>query len=270
MPSTKAFKWLTPKTRLTADDLNPSQLLSRSVHLISSPSRCASLVDNILKRRRDMQDRNISSSTPPRPIFVWEPVPGFCTPEHYDEIVGTCPLIDVISPNALELNAFLGLGSEWDPSVAAHRAAAYKIVSTGISPSGNGLLVVRRGADGCSLLMRAKTQPLSVPAYKLEHVGDPTGGGNSFMGALTLALTDPQRPSVATIMTKISHAPNWKDVCEGEYGDSLHLVAALICANVAASYVVEQTGMPTPADGDVWNGMDFYDRLDDYIRKRVL
>lgn len=207
--------------------------------------------------------------TQPRPLIVWEPVPGFCTPDHYDEIVKTCPLVDVISPNALELNGFLGISSEWDPSIPAHRAAAYKIVSSGIGPSGNGLLVVRRGADGCTLLMRTKAQPLSVPAFKCEKVGDPTGGGNCFMGALTLALAVPHCSSVTTTIARISHAANWKDVREGEYGDSLQLVAALICANVAASYVIEQIGMPKPAHGNVWNGVDFYDRLDDYIKRRV-
>lgn len=48
----RAFKYLTPKKRLTGDDLPPHLLRSRSFHLICSPLRCQELVRDITSRRR--------------------------------------------------------------------------------------------------------------------------------------------------------------------------------------------------------------------------
>ncbi|KAJ8106006.1 hypothetical protein ONZ43_g7208 [Nemania bipapillata] len=84
----RAFRYITPKKRLTAEDLTPELLASRTFHLICSPQRCRELVLEIKDKRADLPT-SISSGPEkvhdggedatgnqlPKPIFIWEPVP---------------------------------------------------------------------------------------------------------------------------------------------------------------------------------------------------
>ncbi|KAJ2971593.1 hypothetical protein NUW58_g9371 [Xylaria curta] len=92
----RAFKYMTPKKRLTAEDLTPELLASRTFHLICSPQRCRQLVLEIKDKRADLPasissalekvhggDENEQSTKEnggddtgnhlPKPIFIWEP-----------------------------------------------------------------------------------------------------------------------------------------------------------------------------------------------------
>lgn len=89
-------------------------------------------------------------------------------------------------------------------------------------------MVVRAGKDGCYIATNEKCQ--WIPAYhqSSEKVIDPTGGGNTFLGGLCVGLAR---------------------------GESL--VTAAIWGSVAASFAIEQVGMPELAgEGfeETWNG----------------
>ncbi|KAI0483156.1 Ribokinase-like protein [Xylariaceae sp. FL0804] len=148
----RAFKYVTPKKRLTAQDLSPSLLSSRSFHLICSPTRCRELVLEIRERRHAL------SSTPggaglPKPIFIWEPVPDLCTPDELLNCTNVLPLIDVISPNHSELAGFMG-DSGIDPETgeidtrAVERSCEQLL---GSMPLQSFAIVVRVGEKGCYL-----------------------------------------------------------------------------------------------------------------------
>lgn len=73
---------------------------------------------------------------------------------------------------------------------------------------------------------------------------DPTGGGNTFIGGLAIGLV--------------------------RYKDNFVLAAAM--GTVAASFAIEQIGIPTLAKKDggreLWNGVEVQARMDEY-RQRV-
>lgn len=310
------FRYTTPKKRLTAEDLTPDLLLARSFHLICSPLRCQQLVADIKARRRELPPREDGGSEP-RPIFIWEPVPDLCTPDELLNCTNTLPVVDVCSPNHSELAGFMG-DHGLDPetgevSTAAVERACEQLLAS--MPLQSFSLVVRAGPKGCYIARnggrkrqdhaggssstskrrnkrachRGGLQPDTdmmalfaellqeqedgvvipreellevdpgvekwIPAYHSESspkVVDPTGGGNAFLGGLAVALARGR---------SLEDAATW--------------------ASVAASFAIEQIGMPTltPAavvngdgDGDEdkpssperWNGVVVDDRLGEF------
>ncbi|RYP41627.1 hypothetical protein DL769_011548 [Monosporascus sp. CRB-8-3] len=149
----RAFRYVTPKKRLTAEDLTPALLASRSFHLICSPTRCRELVTEIKARRHALCNSDGSSPNLPRPIFIWEPVPDLCTPDELLNCTNTLPLVDVCSPNHAELAGFVG-DSGLDPetgeiSTRAVERACEQLL--GSMPLQSFALVVRAGEKGCYL-----------------------------------------------------------------------------------------------------------------------
>lgn len=90
-----------------------------------------------------------------------------------------------------------------------------------------------------------------------ERVVDPTGAGNAFMGGLGAALGE------------------GKDIHEGEElrdEKKSGLWIAVLWGTVAASFVIEQNGLPSLKErsdgGELWNGEDSRERLD-LLRARL-
>ncbi|KAH9897218.1 Ribokinase-like protein [Xylariomycetidae sp. FL2044] len=289
----RAFKYMTPKQRLTAEDLTPPLLASRSFHLICSPTRCRELVTTIKSKRSGLSTPGGSSL--PKPIFIWEPVPDLCTPDELLNCTNTLPLIDVISPNHSELAGFMG-DSGLDPetgeiSTNAIERSCEQLL--GSMPLQSFAIVVRAGEKGCylarnggrkrkaraapqrkkpSAFLHGGLQPDTdmealfagllqdpegtiareeievdpgverwIPAYHTdpEKVVDPTGGGNTFLGGLAVALAR---------------------------GKNLEEAAAW--GSVAASFAIEQVGTPILAVDDegqeTWNGVRVEDRFEEF------
>ncbi|KAK5998166.1 Protein MAK32 [Cladobotryum mycophilum] len=286
----REFKYLTPKKRITADDLTPELLQSRSFHLICSPTRCQELVTDIKSLRRS----TIPSDQYTKPIFIWEPVPDLCTPDELLNCTNTLPYVDICSPNHAELAGFMG-DDGLDPdtgqisTTAVERACEQLLASM---PLQSYTLIVRAGSKGCYIAKSGgrKRQPQSsaprrrkdytrgglqpdtdmsalfadllrdneglvvreeievdpgierwIPAYHQDDpkVVDPTGGGNTFLGALAVALARGEG-------------------CED----------AAIWGSVAASFAIEQIGMPTleqgEDSGETWNKQHVLDRLKEF------
>ncbi|KAI2606723.1 Ribokinase-like protein [Hypoxylon sp. NC1633] len=303
----RAFRYTTPKRRLTAEDLTPALLASRSFHLICSPTRCRELVIEIRTRRSGLSGSD--GANLPKPIFIWEPVPDLCTPDELLNCTNTLPLIDIISPNHSELAGFMG-DSGLDPTTgeistkAVERACEQLL---GSMPLQSFAIVVRAAEKGCylarnggrkrkvrgstgttgttsnrqepqqrkkpSALLHGGLQPDTdmealfagllqdpegtiareeievdpgverwIPAYHADDaskVVDPTGGGNTFLGGLAVALAR---------------------------GKSLEEAAAWGC--VAASFAIEQVGTPVLGknwDGrETWNGICVDERFEEF------
>lgn len=266
----REFKYLTPKKRLEADDLISAGLLvAKTVHLICSPARAQMVCYEL---RGVLDDRFPSSRT----RFIWEPVPDLCTPEHRVEMYKTLKLMHVISPNHTELAGFYGIEDPIDISTPDTIVSlATKLVTAGIGPSGAGAVIVRCGKMGC-LVSSRKRMNVWLPAYYQPEdegtkengdkgddtkdgksssprakdggkshpkVVDPTGGGNSFIGGLAIGL--------------VRSGGNF--------------VQAAAMGTVAASFAIEQIGIPTLSKKDgreLWNGVEVQGRLEEY-RKRV-
>ncbi|KAI3322192.1 Ribokinase-like protein [Xylariaceae sp. AK1471] len=177
----RAFRYTTPKKRLTAADLTPELLASRAFHLICSPTRCRELVLEIKDKRAELpasyafkpvpageekrvddndgEDGKKESSDDtagnhlPKPIFIWEPVPDLCTPDELLNCTNVLPLIDVLSPNHAELAGFMG-DDGLDPetgeiSTRAIERACEQLL--GSMPLQSFSIVVRAGEKGCYL-----------------------------------------------------------------------------------------------------------------------
>jgi sugar/nucleoside kinase (ribokinase family) len=145
----------------------------------------------------------------------------------------------VFSPNHIELAAlFEDTQSHVFDREKVERYTRHFAHSTKI-----GIVLVRCGQHG-SLTLTLSGEPFWLPPFYssgAKEVVDPTGAGNTFLGGF------------------MAGWERMKDVRE-----------ASIYGNVAASFAVEQVGLPTLTrdEGDVWNGVRAVDRLAQY-RSRI-
>jgi sugar/nucleoside kinase (ribokinase family) len=178
---------------------------------------------------------------------VWEPVPDLCTPEELENTKAALKSVDVLSPNHEELGALFGFEHAGGVEKQAVEKHAGGLVASGIGSRGEGAIVVRSGKEGCYVARSgADRTSCWLPAYHTDQnkVVDPTGGGNGFLGGLAVGL-------VRT---------------------NFDVVEAARWGSVAASFTIEQVGMPriTPsADGtiELWNGVSVEERLQDFKQR---
>ncbi|KAL2871775.1 ribokinase family protein [Aspergillus lucknowensis] len=265
----RAFRYLTPKLRLEPYMLSDSQVFSKTFHMVCSSARCISMVQDILRRREEL----CHARNPPaglckdRPIFVWEPVPDMCTPEEQQKFLEACREVDVVSPNDLELGMMFGKPC-WSVESNFGKHIVDKVLTSGIGPRGEGHLVVRAGKDGSYSYSRGRR--LWLPAHHQPSasgespVVDPTGAGNAYLGALAQGMISEGRDTANAITSVLGESPIWQKATAA-WGMHDTIPIALILATVAASFVVEQIGVPrqsTDLEGkERWNETEFTERV---------
>jgi len=120
-------------------------------------------------------------------------------------------------------------------------------------------VVIRAGAMGACYALSSSPQSVHwVPAYwtesQIHQVVDVTGAGNGFLGGLCAGLDE------------------GKDVRDGE-SDIVwgRLIVAVIWGSVAASFIVQQVGLPvltTSEDGsEMWNRAGVLERVDNLVSR---
>ncbi|KAL6236981.1 hypothetical protein BDW75DRAFT_205320 [Aspergillus navahoensis] len=264
----RAFQYLTPKLRLEPYMLSDTQVLSKTFHMVCSSSRCISIVRDILQRRKGLPGSPIE-----KPIFVWEPVPDMCTLEEQQKFLEACREVDIVSPNDLELGMMFGQ-PRWSEENVGGKETVDKILDSGIGPRGKGHLVIRAGKTGSYTYSRGLR--LWLPAYHqptasgISPVVDPTGAGNSFLGALAQGMVSEGRDAARVTDSVLGASANWQKAIAG-CGEYHSIPLALILATVAASFVVEQIGVPrqsTSSEGqEHWNGTEFTERVRLYTER---
>ena len=193
------------------------------------------------------------------PLFVWEPVPDSCTPEELPRALEALKYVDVISPNHHELESLFGetgkdLFGASELQVLERQCNELLIQGFGKKPSA---VVVRRGERG--VFIASDTGLTWLPAYHrpldelrkeeqpkwTQKVIDPTGGGNAFLGGFCQGLLVEGR-------TKFEEAA--------------------IYGTVAASFAIEQIGMPalsyTINGEELWNGVAVRERLEEFRKEQ--
>lgn len=199
---------------------------------MSSPGRCTDLVKGIVSRRSS----NLRP-VPPQPRFIWEPVPYACTPDQKEACLQAARSVDIVSPNYREFSALHGRPGTDEYEVLNHsflRGMMQQWTDAGVGEEGKGIIVVRCGRLG-SVTLGREFEYQHTPAYVFspdrDQVKDPTGAGNAFLGALGMAIA-----------------------CQA----AKNVSAALIEAHTAASFVVQQFGMPELSYDErgieLWNG----------------
>lgn len=184
---TRAFKYTTPKKRLTAADLSGTPLLhSRSFHMVCSADRCRELVGDIIALRKDEAPPEDSEGGGgyTRPIIIWEPVPDLCTPDELLKLTNCFPLVDVCSPNHSELAAFMG-DSGVDPetgeiSTAAVERACEQLL--GSMPLSSFTLVIRAGEKGCYIARNGGRRKPNATTSSTSAANTKDGKGNNQRG----------------------------------------------------------------------------------------
>lgn len=198
---------------------------------------------------------------PMPPVFVWEPVPTSCKPQELSRVYEALKYVDVVSPNLVELQELFG--NHIDSNTVSTEEIAR--MSNTLLTSGFGnktcAVIVRLGAEGCYVAQTFRH--ISMPAYygnrrkmnedelktRKNNVIDPTGAGNAFLGGFCAGLFD---------SSKISGLTDFE--------------AAATYGSVAASFVVEQFGMPKKnyderTQEELWNGEGAYERLVEYVER---
>jgi sugar/nucleoside kinase (ribokinase family) len=264
-----AFKYLTPKLRLDHNSLPESLVFSKTFHMVCSGARCCQMVHGILQRREELRrEGHCSPEAYPRPIFVWEPVPDLCRPDELPDFYTAIKQVDVVSPNDAELAQYFGK-TAWDSNNTGDQSIAERIVNAGIGPEGDGTLVIRAGKHGCHAYGRGAK--IHLPAFHGLSVIDPTGAGNAFLGAVAEALVCSRQQMLHDIVNSVlGESRRWEEM-RGPWGAKGRVPLTLMCATVAASFVIEQIGMPSISTSgeqeELWNGVAYSDRLREYARQ---
>ena len=209
------------------------------------------------------EENNMTLKPMDPPLFVWEPVPDSCTPTELPNVLKALKYVDVISPNHHELKMLFG-ETDADPFLACELAILERqcneLLTSGFGKK-TSAVVVRRGERGC--YVASDTRHSWLPAYHrpkdelhskkqkkwIQRVVDPTGGGNAFLGGFCVGLL---------VVKPIKMT---------------HFEEAAICGSIAASFAIEQVGMPSvsfSSDGvELWNGENQSKRREKF-EKRLL
>jgi sugar/nucleoside kinase (ribokinase family) len=242
----KTFRYLTTPLQSSPSDLASTEMLqSRAFHFLASPQ---DLEEHIRSLRSFRAERCPSALAP---LLVWEPAPLACKRENLEDHLGVCKLVDVFSPNHLELAALCGGDDTAEGSVSAtfSRTATELYARKFLDAmSDQGLIVIRCGEHGC-LVLSHQSGAQWLPAYHeptSPKIIDTTGAGNTFLGGFSIGLLQTGDPREAAV-----------------YG------------SVAASFVVEQISVPsfrpaTPTSEETWNGESVDARLQEYRKRTAL
>lgn len=175
---------------------------------------------------------------------MWEPAPPGCDRVNLQAHLQACKVVDVFSPNHLELGYLVGGREAQHLSFekAIIEKLAKQFFDSGIGNTARGIVVVRSGEFG--VLTLSATGPDWLPPFYdgplSGKVMDPTGAGNAFLGGFTTALCESGDPREASI-----------------YG------------SVAASFALEQFGIPQLSPGshnseELWNGTSVTARVKEF------
>lgn len=234
------FKYLTPKKRITMSDLKEYPLMSKSksFHFVCSPTRCIELL-------RELDQYSPSNDA----VIAWEPIPDCCNPENLQDTLRIISQVDILTPNAAECASFFGESEPTDRENCER--IAMKFYSSMTKP--NSAIVLRCGSLG-SLLIISKIKVVKwFPAYhkkckdnNVNKVIDPTGCGNTFVGAFTTAF--------------VKYDKNFELAC--------------IYATLASGVCIEQHGVPNITSdnngNELWNGISINDRMELYLKADCL
>lgn len=176
--------------------------------------------------------------------------------QELDDWLNLAPNFAAISPNLIELQTVLSLPrSEETQDDVVHAAEIFHRKLKEAHADAAPALVLRAGALGSYTI--ATGWKGWVPAYwrrtEQDRVVDVTGGGNAFLGGLCAGL--------------LASDGNYRT---GWCGCRISLIAANIYASAAASFAIEQRGLPrleSTSNGETWNGCEAWSRIQEMARR---
>lgn len=224
---------------MQVEQLKDSPLLaSKSFHFLEGPQELKSRVSMLHSLRRE-------AGIAETPLIIWEPGPLFCKAENLNACLEAASMVDVFSPNHLEL---LSLFEECPTSEIDNtkiEELTRQFLDAGIGPERSGTAIIRAGERGC-MIWRSGDSPKWLPPFYQKtsrtkpepEIVDPTGAGNAFLGAYAIGYLRTGDPVQAA-----------------SYGA------------VGASFALEQISVPQSnlnEAGERWNGTTVLSRLQEY------
>ncbi|KIK65488.1 hypothetical protein GYMLUDRAFT_240015 [Collybiopsis luxurians FD-317 M1] len=208
----RGFQYLTPRIRITPRDLKDTPLDKPRTLHFICSPARASV---ILSEVKEVNGWN--------PLTIYEPIPDRCIPEELPALAAILPSVDILSPNAEEALSLLSIFIVLPLGKSPIEHAADRFLQLGAKDA----VIIRSGALGAYVLTR-KAGGRWVEAFWTENdasrIADVTGAGNSFLGGLAAGI-------------QLSGGDVYK---------------ATLYATVSASFVIEQSGLPTITQ-TLWN-----------------
>ncbi|OKL60801.1 hypothetical protein UA08_03533 [Talaromyces atroroseus] len=224
--------------------------MAKSFHFLYWPRDLEERVLELLELRKKA---GLLLDNEQRPLIIWEPAPLSCNKKQLSSLFSALKVVDVCSPNHLELLRLFGEQPSSPFSRAQVEDLARRIFDSGVGPRRTGTVVIRAGEHGAMTLNPHDGICHWIPPYygsslspaegesQSSGVVDATGAGNAFLGAYAIGYL--------------------------KTGD---IKEAACYGSVAASFVLEQRGMPRrkATDGqEKWNDSDVHDRLNTYLEQ---
>ncbi|KAI7027161.1 hypothetical protein KC355_g422 [Hortaea werneckii] len=231
----KGFQRLTEPLPVEVTALQGTKMLSsRAFTFFGTPEYIESQTSHIEELRTTSRRAALD------PLIIWEPHAKSCRPDTLQSHLAACHRVDVFSPNHEELASFFegDTNPEFDRALVENQAREF--VDNGVALHGKGCIVVRAAGHGC-LVLSTQHGVVWLPSYyssKSHMVVDPTGAGNAFLGAFSIG-----------------------------FQETGSFIEAAKYGQVAASFVVEQVGLPTKfghGDREIWNNCNVRERLAEY------
>ena len=241
------------------DDLLSEGLLkTHTLHYMNGPDQIVYEIDRIRELKELRADLRSSVKAD---YIIWEPASFCCDPQHVEDIFKAVKLVNCFSPNHLELlnifdykssdNRFTKIPEDI-PDKEILENLARRFVREGIGAGKSGCIVVRAGQHGC-MVCTCGQDPVWLPPYydmdfdgktQRELIVDPTGAGNAFLGGFAIGMQS-----------------------------SGNIIEAAQWGTVAASFALEQTGLPkltiSPDGKELWNGVNFKARYRKYEESKM-
>lgn len=235
----KKFSYTTPPLKASPSNLIATPLLgSKAFHMLATPEEIEAYVPELLKLRTQ---RGITAS----PYISWEPLPAACTPQNKHAFLRAYSLVNVFSPNHIEIASIFNsnCGKAFNASALEAHSQYF---SNHVGTHGTGIVIIRAGEHGSLTTCNDNTtRHVWLPAYYPPGDGkvvDPTGAGNAFLGGF-------MQGWIAS-----------RDILEGS-----------VYGSVAASFALEQIGLPRCEESgggeERWNGVRVWDRIGEYKDK---
>lgn len=242
----KDFKYTTAVLGVQDSSLEGTALLrSKAYHYLASPQEINTRISNLYA----MRQREASSDSP---LIIWEPSPLFCVPDNLQDCLEAASLVDVFSPNHIELAKLFSVSMSAESIRESIENLAARVLERGVGPDRQGVVIIRAGEHGCHVSARGLSPKWFPPYYgpgsgegevNVSRVIDPTGAGNTFLGAYAIG-----------------------------YVKTGNVIDAACYGSVGASFAIEQVGIPKingEHDAEVWNGVSVYSRLHEYMSRII-
>ena len=225
----KTFKYTTPILTTLPEHLNGTRALaSQFFHTLCDPNNIETQIDGLSILRNSLGLKP--------PFIIWEPAPLCCKYSNLKICLDSLHLVDVFSPNHLELLGLFGHSFD-DFSKAKIEELSLQIIKAGVGGSRQGAVVIRAGEMGC-FLASAGTESVWLPSFYdardpsvNDKIKDTTGAGNAFLGGFAVG-----------------------------FSETKNLLKAACYGTISASFMLEQIGPPhldsrsKRCDVELWNG----------------